>query len=535
MTSGVDELGAFIAALRVSFLTSSSAIGSPESLRQGIEAFRDALRPTNTLTTHPSPAETCAPEREHGHHSGLGALAQAEEPISSASTIWSLDDRIDALTKQIGLVDAEVREGTSRIRELIQSVKELKTQVNDLSSALVASEITASASEVDLSRTTVKDSASSNPAREARVDPSPSKHSGEVFAPSLPEMRASFHSNTAAPPKSSAPTSAVTIRSGSFPKPPLLSALSRPIEDGVRPRSGPERSASQPDGAHSFSDTPSRPPPPLRSPVAAPTPACTPVTASGDPARSHGPRHRVNQSVQATVSPKAKDLKLASSTIDLQDRKFPLASGLEAGEGVVKIMESQASLPTGGDKEGSVSKVTEFPPQPPVIATVVTGYLGDNEGELRATHGDKITVLDSPETPAGWIYGEIVTTRRGIFLARHVKELSRPETEKTLNSDIYSGNSEHTEQSTESPVIVTAVHGIRLIRSGELLYSRGDNITVLKPPETPPVGWMYGELVDKRQGLFPARYVTFENDPPPREEVPPANSPVSSTPRRNKK
>lgn len=76
---------------------------------------------------------------------------------------------------------------------------------------------------------------------------------------------------------------------------------------------------------------------------------------------------------------------------------------------------------------------------------------------------------------------------------------------------------------------------IHVIGPGELLYSRGDNITVLNPPETPPVGWMYGELVDKRRGLFPARYVTFENDPPPREEVPPANSPVPRAPQRNKK
>lgn len=224
-------------------------------------------------------------------------------------------------------------------------------------------------------RTTVKDSAGSNPAQEAWVDPSPSQYSGKVFAPFLPEMGASFHSIPAAPPKSSAPTSAATIRSGSFPKPPLLNALSWPIEDGVRPRSSPERSASQPDKAHSFSDTTPRPPPPLPSPVAAPTPACTPATASGDPARSHGPRRRVDQSVPETVSPKAEDLKLPPSTIDLRDRIFPLASGLEAREGVAKIMEYKASLPTDGDKEGSVSKVTEFPPQSPVIATVINGYV----------------------------------------------------------------------------------------------------------------------------------------------------------------
>lgn len=51
MTGGVDELEAFIAALRLSFLTSSTIAGSPDGLRQGIAAFRETLRPRGPLVT----------------------------------------------------------------------------------------------------------------------------------------------------------------------------------------------------------------------------------------------------------------------------------------------------------------------------------------------------------------------------------------------------------------------------------------------------------------------------------------------------
>lgn len=38
-----------------------------------------------------------------------------------------------------------------------------------------------------------------------------------------------------------------------------------------------------------------------------------------------------------------------------------------------------------------------------------------NEGEIRLERGDKITILDFPDPPEGWLYGEISETRRGIF------------------------------------------------------------------------------------------------------------------------
>lgn len=54
MTSGVDELEVFIAALRLSFLTFSTVVGSPEGLRQGIATFREALGPRSLLVARPA-------------------------------------------------------------------------------------------------------------------------------------------------------------------------------------------------------------------------------------------------------------------------------------------------------------------------------------------------------------------------------------------------------------------------------------------------------------------------------------------------
>lgn len=58
MTGGIDELEAFIAGQRLSFLISSTAPGSPENLRQGVAAFRETLRPRSTLATSSAPRAT---------------------------------------------------------------------------------------------------------------------------------------------------------------------------------------------------------------------------------------------------------------------------------------------------------------------------------------------------------------------------------------------------------------------------------------------------------------------------------------------
>ncbi|KAG8963098.1 hypothetical protein FRC00_007773, partial [Tulasnella sp. 408] len=155
MTSGIDELEAFIAALRLSFLTSSSTTDSQESLRHGIVAFRETLRPLSTLAATLASAEAYTWKKDDSSNPGGDAVDEPEEPRSATPTVWSSDDRIDVvstdfiglhyiltrsqvsqLTEQIELVGIEVREGTRQTRELLQNMKELKTEVQDLRSAL---------------------------------------------------------------------------------------------------------------------------------------------------------------------------------------------------------------------------------------------------------------------------------------------------------------------------------------------------------------------------------------------------------------
>ncbi|KAG8912612.1 hypothetical protein FRC01_004996, partial [Tulasnella sp. 417] len=97
MTDGVDELEAFVAALRLSFLTSSTALGSSESLRQGIAAFRESLRPRAPFASDTTPTRADADTRKEDnvYNSDSNMFAQAGEPISSSSTSWSGDDKID--------------------------------------------------------------------------------------------------------------------------------------------------------------------------------------------------------------------------------------------------------------------------------------------------------------------------------------------------------------------------------------------------------------------------------------------------------
>ncbi|KAG8922643.1 hypothetical protein FRC00_007178 [Tulasnella sp. 408] len=174
MTSGVDELEVFIAALRLSFLTSSTVAGSPEGLRQGIAAFRQALGPRGPLVASVATPDTYGQKEDDINNTGLDTFAQAGEPISSSSTEWSGDDRIDVAsiaTKQIELVQNEI-------------VKELKAEVRDLRSALEASKSVASSEGTTPSsapgKTEVHPWANPTPVYEPRVDAFPERSPGVV-------------------------------------------------------------------------------------------------------------------------------------------------------------------------------------------------------------------------------------------------------------------------------------------------------------------------------------------------------------------
>lgn len=85
------------------------------------------------------------------------------------------------------------------------------------------------------------------------------------------------------------------------------------------------------------------------------------------------------------------------------------------------------------DSDLDDSEATELNPKAPVIVTAVSRYpmlfmdrirtidavlhsfQASKRGELPLNPQDTITVLTSHDTPFGWKYGEIVTTRRGIF------------------------------------------------------------------------------------------------------------------------
>ncbi|KAG9031027.1 hypothetical protein FS837_003125 [Tulasnella sp. UAMH 9824] len=228
MTSGVDELEAFIAALRLSFFTSSTVVGSPDGLRQGIAAFRETLRPRGPLSP-----EAYARKEDNTYNSGSDIFAQAE-PISSTSTVYSGDDRIDAaslLTKRIDLVSTEVREGTSQIRELIQSVKELQSEVRDLRTALATSaRVEGSEAGTQIIKT-VKDRTSLAPIDETGVDGSPEQRDGMAATPPTVSSAAYPRSTTEVGSGGSVPSLLASVSSpapseASLRPPSLLTDLS---------------------------------------------------------------------------------------------------------------------------------------------------------------------------------------------------------------------------------------------------------------------------------------------------------------------
>ncbi|KIO33496.1 hypothetical protein M407DRAFT_4005 [Tulasnella calospora MUT 4182] len=423
MASGVDELEAFVAALRLSFLTSSSTTGSPESLRQGIEAFRQTLRPTSTFTTSPMPTEAYVQKRDHGHHS-------AEEPISSASTVWSSDDRIEAVCPSSA------------------------TQI----------------------RAALRASASSTLIREADTDSSPD-HCLETT------------------PNTSGSDTWIRFMGGEqllvpTPSPPVT------IQSFTSP--SPSRAAELPTLPRMLS----RPPSPAPCPVAVSNPIHSQTSAPLDPCSTDVP---------VMMFPTAGDPKPAMSSAKPQNSPCQPVSDLEGEGEVEKTTENRACDPTHrGNIEAEdvndpkVSSLAKLHPESPLIAKAVQSYNGpSSEGELSFRVGDQITILDSPSTPVGWMYGERIQTRRGIFLARYIKEMSDPEVKRLLTGDYAAGNFKATERSPDFAATMVSIRQFSGCRSGVLDLRLGDRITILDSPNTPD-GWIYGEIAEKGQGIFPA-------------------------------
>ncbi|KAG8922255.1 hypothetical protein FRC00_007645 [Tulasnella sp. 408] len=140
-------------------------------------------------------------------------------------------------------------------------------------------------------------------------------------------------------------------------------------------------------------------------------------------------------------------------------------------------------------------------------------FITRNDGELRFGKGDKIVILESPNTPVAWMHGEVTEKRRGIFPARYVQELSSSDVKDQSDNNRTSENSEATDSNSESSVLVTALKSYvaLLLKPSDLALSPGDKVTILNAPGT-PVGWMYGEIVKQRRGIFPAQYVSIDKD-----------------------
>lgn len=171
MASGVQALEALLDEPGLSSFTTPLAVGAPDTRSQGIATFRDTR---NNLATGSPPAKLYVPRQ-------YGASNPAGESSGATTTVCSCDDKLEAalqLSKQIELVNTEVR-------QLIQSVAELKTEVRDLRSALIASTSVAS-SEGHLppatpSRETVEHFASSTPIEKAQANFSSNQYTVKPF------------------------------------------------------------------------------------------------------------------------------------------------------------------------------------------------------------------------------------------------------------------------------------------------------------------------------------------------------------------
>ncbi|KAG8947039.1 hypothetical protein FRC04_011219 [Tulasnella sp. 424] len=505
MTSGIDELEALLAALRLSFLTSTSATSSSDDLRQSIAAFRVALRPDQSVVVvSPSPTEVPAESQLAQLRPPVLTLIESTWQVPSASRhdINLICIQVSQLAQQIDLV---ITEGTNHIRELIQIIEELKAEVRDLRSATVALKPPATSEDRLPPPRPIGDSAESwaISIHEAQVDHLPSgQHAlGGSGSPSL--STPTPQAITAATANGSIPGSVISFRPFSPFETPSLHVIPKLVCGETSMAPPPSRSLC----AVEVPKLPNFPPalswvsPSAFYPVAIPTPAqtinTTLVNLLGSPRQPSPPPPPVNRpepTPSATESPKSV----------LSDIK---AEGFECTTCVLRDGGEMEAEDFGGS-ENPVR--TELRSKSPIIAKAVGWFAGTSDEEMRVNQGDKVVILDHPDTPIGWMYGEIAETRRGVFPARYV-ELLRPVVEETLNNDHISENSEIAQPGSESPVTAKGLRHFSPMSAGELSFSPGDTIKVLDFPDT-AVGWMYGEIVKTRRGIFPAWYVMLENE-----------------------
>ncbi|KAG8971752.1 hypothetical protein FRC05_010819 [Tulasnella sp. 425] len=519
MTSGIDELEALLAALRLSFLTSSSATSSPEALYQSIAVFRAALKPQG-IVPNPSPTVAHLRKQDDGNHHDF---VNVGEPSSATSTTCGDDDRID-LTKQMDFVHAELRQGTDHIRELIQSVQELRKEVQDLRSAVVAPKSLASTEDHPPPSTpiinVVENCATLAPVHQAQVEPAPSPYAAGA-SPSRPIL-----STPTCPQRIPEVAAGSSILSPIVSAPPFMRPSLR-VAPQLVSGEAPMTSACNPYATEAM-ELPtlvhlrSGPPSPAPCPVAIPTPAQTldtvPIHLPYCPRLSSPAPVPVNTSeaippASASPKPVLSDIKpkdCAPQTVPRRTNKKRVTQTIEHK---TRATNDGGKMKAEEDKGSGNFVVAESLPKSPIIATAIRLFSTGKAGDLKFKANDEIAILDHPTTPVGWMYGEVVDSRRGIFPARYVREVSPSDVKDKLNNDHFSNNSEVIEPGSKSPVTVTAVDSYQSwnTRSNELSLSRGDTIHVIDSSDT-PVGWMYGEITETRRGIFPGAHFKYVKD-----------------------
>ncbi|KAG8971750.1 hypothetical protein FRC05_010817 [Tulasnella sp. 425] len=437
MTSEIDELEALLAALRLSFLTSSSTTSSPEALRQSIAVFRAALRPQgiDIVVASPSPTVAHMQKSDDGNH------------------------HVSQIVRQMDLVHVELRQGTDHIRELVQSVEELEQEVRDLRSAVVAPKSLANTKDHPPPSPPVIDAVEKcaiwNPVNQAQVKPSPSSCAlgGSRSTPSMPTGP---HPVSEVTTSSSTPSPIITARSFIPPKrpsprvAPQLASGATPINSACSPR------ATEVTELPTLPHLRSGPPSPAPCPVAIPTPAQTLNTVPINPPYASRPPSLVpvpvNTPEAIPVSPESpKPALLDIKPKDCTDQTVARRTGKK---GATRMNECKTRAPNDEEKKkvedakGIEDFVTaESRPKSPIIATAIRYFSTGEEGDLEFKVDTKITILDHVTTQVGWMYGETTETRRGIFPARYVREVS--------HMDI----KDETKPGSKSPAFVEAIDG----------------------------------------------------------------------------
>ncbi|KAM9324093.1 dynamin-binding protein [Gastrophryne carolinensis] len=174
-------------------------------------------------------------------------------------------------------------------------------------------------------------------------------------------------------------------------------------------------------------------------------------------------------------------------------------------------------------------------------ARAILGLSAQLEEELDFREGDIITITGVPEP--GWFEGEL-NGRRGIFPEGFVELLNPIRSGHNVDFAGVHGDFGHDEkmmeitpfpveikndrnqiipEEEEKGIYAIALYRFQAMEEQELDFNVGDRIRIIQTLED---GWLEGEM-DGNRGIFPYRFVKFENKEKPTEKGLPLEPPVS--------